>query len=55
MVKNSNKEKYVYRGYRITFDAAGSWSFGNDSVRNVLFLVLIIVLHLMVTIAGIRF
>ena len=34
IVKNSIKEKYVYRGYRITFDRAGSWSFDNDSVRN---------------------
>ena len=24
--KNSYKEKYVYRGYGITFDTAGSWS-----------------------------
>ena len=23
-VKNSNKNKYVYRGYRIVFDGAGS-------------------------------
>ena len=34
IVKISIKEKYVYRGYRITFDRAGSWSFDNDSVRN---------------------
>ena len=34
-VKNSNKEKYVYSGYGITFDSAGSWSFGNDFARNV--------------------
>ena len=34
IVKNSIKEKYVYRGYRITFDRAGSWSFDNDCVRN---------------------
>ena len=25
MVKNSDKEKYVYGGYRITFDSGGSW------------------------------
>ena len=24
--KNSYKEKYVYRGYGITFDTVGSWS-----------------------------
>ena len=27
--------KYMYSGYRITFDSAGSWSFDNDSARNV--------------------
>ena len=26
IVKNSDKEKYVYSGYRITFDSAGSWT-----------------------------
>ena len=30
------KEKYVYRGYEITFDSAGSWSFYNDLDRNVI-------------------
>ena len=30
------KEKYVYRGYGITFDSAGSWSFYNDLDRNVI-------------------
>ena len=34
-VKNSDKEKYVYSGYGITFDIAGSWSFGNDFARSV--------------------
>ena len=24
-VKNSDKEKYVYSGYEITFDSGGSW------------------------------
>ena len=33
-VKSNNKEKYVYSGYGITFDSAGSWSFGNDFARN---------------------
>ena len=32
----NNKEKYVYSGYGITFDSAGSWSFGNDFARNVI-------------------
>ena len=26
----------VYSGYRITFDSAGFWSFGNDAARNVI-------------------
>ena len=37
IVKNSDKEKYVYSGYGITFDSGGSWSFDNDTVRNVIF------------------
>ena len=36
IVKNSGKEKYVYSGYGITFDSAGSWSFENDFARNVI-------------------
>ena len=28
--KNNDKEKYVYKVYRITFDSAGSWSFDED-------------------------
>ena len=35
IVKNSDKEKYVYSGYGITFYSAGSWSFCNDFARNV--------------------
>ena len=35
IVKNSDKEKYVYSGYGITFDSAGSWSFDNEIARNV--------------------
>ena len=35
MVKKSDKEKYVYSGYRITFGIADSWSFGNSFARNV--------------------
>ena len=34
IVKNSDQEKYVYSGYRITFDSAGSWNFGNDFTGN---------------------
>ena len=33
-IKNSDKEKYVYSGYGITFDSASSWSFDNDTARN---------------------
>ena len=35
IVKNGNKEKYVYSGYGIVFDGEGSWSFNDDTVRNV--------------------
>ena len=45
MVRNSEKENYVYSGYGITFDSAGSWSFGNDFAS-----LLIIVYHLLLTI-----
>ena len=36
IVKNSDKEKYVYSDYRIVFDGKGEWSFGNDYARNVI-------------------
>ena len=36
MIKNSDKEQYVYSGYRIRFDSAGSWSFDNDLARDVI-------------------
>ena len=32
----SDKEKYVYSGYGITFDRSGSRSFDNDFARNVI-------------------
>ena len=35
VVKNSDKEKYVYRGYGITFDSGSSWSFDDEFARNV--------------------
>ena len=35
IIKNSDKEKWVYSGYGIAFDGAGSWNFGNDFTRNV--------------------
>ena len=36
IVKNSNKEKWVYRGHAIADDGKCAWSFGNDSARNVM-------------------
>ena len=33
IVKNSNKEKYVYSGYGIVFDGEGSWSFNDDALE----------------------
>ena len=35
IVKNSDREKQVYSGYGITFDSAGSWSFGDDFAENI--------------------
>ena len=36
VVKNCVRERYVYSGYGITFDSAGSWSFDNDTARNII-------------------
>ena len=36
IVKNSDKEKYVYSGYGITFNSTDWWSFHNDTARNVI-------------------
>ena len=54
-VKNSDKEKGVYRGHGITFDGTGSWIFNNDYPRNVTNFVFIILPHLKLTIARITF
>ena len=35
-VKNSDKQRYVYSSYGITFDSSGSQSFDNDEARNVI-------------------
>ena len=35
IVKNSDKEKYIYSGYGIIFNSASSWSLGNDFAKNV--------------------
>ena len=37
IAKNSDKERYVYRGYGITFDSTGSWSFNYETARNGIF------------------
>ena len=39
IVKKSDKEKYVYSGYGITFDSGFSWSFDNGTARNVIIFV----------------
>ena len=36
IVKNSDKEKYVYSGYGIAFDGEIEWSFDNDYARNII-------------------
>ena len=35
IVKNSDKEKYVYNGYGITFDSGVSWRYNDDFAWNV--------------------
>ena len=37
--------------YETKFDSAGLWSFNNDPARNIIFFVLILIHHLMLTIA----
>ena len=36
IVKSIDKEKYVYSGYRTTIGNSGSWSFDNNTPRNVI-------------------
>ena len=36
IVKNSDKEKYVYSGFGIVFDGKIEWSFDNGTGRNVI-------------------
>ena len=38
LVKNSDKEKFVFSGFGIAFDGKGKWSFDNDTARNVVIL-----------------
>ena len=35
IVKDSDKEKYVFSCYRIALDGTGEWNFGNEFARNV--------------------
>ena len=55
IVKNSDKNKYLYICYGIAFDGAGSWSSGNEFAGNDIFFVLITVHHLILIIARIFF
>ena len=55
IVKNNDKEKYVYIGYGIAFDGRCEWSFGNDTTKNVVIFGLIIVHHLILTILKMNF
>ena len=34
IVKNSNKDKWMYSGYRIAFDRGDWWSFGNGTASS---------------------
>ena len=34
ILKNSDKIKYDYSGYKVAFNGAGSWSFDNNFPRN---------------------
>ena len=36
IVKNNDKEKWVWSGSGIAFDGISSWNFGNDFARNVI-------------------
>ena len=36
IVKNSDKEKYVYSGYVIAIDRRDEWSFGSNYARNIM-------------------
>ena len=55
IVKDSDKEKYVYCGCGIEFDGKGEWSLNNGYAGNVIILELIIVHHLMLIISRIFF
>ena len=35
IVKNSDKESWIYGGYWIAFDGVGLWNFGNEFAKNV--------------------
>ena len=54
-VKNNDKEKYMNSSYGEKIDSAVSRSFDNDTARNIIILVLMVVHHLMLTISKIIF
>ena len=41
IVKHCDKEKYMYSGFRITFNGEGGWKFDNGSARNNIIFVII--------------
>ena len=55
IVKNSDKTRWIYSAYGITFDREGWWSFGNGTARNVIILVLVVIHHHILTIAETTF
>ena len=36
VTRNAIKRKFIYNGYAIAFDGAGSWSFGNEFAQSIL-------------------
>ena len=45
----------MYGGYDITFDSVGSWSFKNDTARDIIIFAFDEVHHLMLTISKLTF
>ena len=43
IVKNNDKETYLYSGYLTTFNSAGSWNFDNDT--NIISIFMLIIVH----------
>ena len=53
IVKNSDKDKWVFTRYKIAFDGEDWWSFGNGITKNLL--VIVVVHHQILTISKITF